>query len=379
MIKRMLPLLVLVLSSCINERASKVDLQVFTNSENAYAQLFALSDSGSYKRLDIRSPWQGGSEVIYTYYLVKDNTDLPRVIPEDKIITIPVSSSVCMSTSHVAMINALGEANGIVGVSGAAYISNATVREGIERGEVKDIGYDSNLNNELISRLEPDLVFVYGIGAESAGYIAKLREAGVNTLYICDYMELHPLARTEWIKLFGALYDKEEQAKRIFDSISNNYESTYRLIQEKLIVRPRVMLGLPYKDKWFVSPGNSYISKLIADAGGEYIWHDKEANESMPLSIESVYLKGMESDFWLNTGIAESVKELLGVDGRFADLPPVDHGKLYNNTGRLNSAGGNDYWESGVLYPDQILKDLAYILQPELIGNHTLRYYRKLK
>ncbi|MDX2414416.1 MAG: ABC transporter substrate-binding protein [Bacteroidales bacterium] len=356
-----------------------MDLQVFTNSENAYAQLFALSDSGSYIRLDIRSPWQGGSEVIYTYYLVKDNTELPDVIPEDKIITIPVSSSVCMSTSHVAMINALGEANGIVGVSGAAYISNATVREGIERGEVKDIGYDSNLNNELISRLEPDLVFVYGIGAESAGYIAKLREAGVNTLYICDYMELHPLARTEWIKLFGALYDKEEQANRIFDSISNNYESTYRLIQEKLIVRPRVMLGLPYKDKWFVSPGNSYISKLIADAGGEYIWHDKEANESMPLSIESVYLKGMESEFWLNTGIAESVKELLGVDGRFADLPPVDNGKLYNNTGRLNSSGGNDYWESGVLYPDQILKDLAYILQPELIGNHTLRYYRKLK
>jgi len=368
-----------ILVSCNSVSRNNNTSDELWQSGNSYAELFALSDSGSYKRLDIKSPWQGASDIVFTYYLLEEDAVLPYNIPDNQRIIIPVSRAVCMSTSHIAMLDALAESSGIVGASGLDYISNKLVRDGINRGEVKEIGYDSNLNSELIAGLKPDIVFVYGIGAESSGYMAKLKEAGVKTMYICDYMELHPLARTEWLKVFGALYGKQARSERIIDSICQNYEATRMYISSNLTLKPEVMLGLPYKDKWFVSPGNSYISKLISDAGASYLWDDIDADESMPLSIESVYVKGMNADYWLNTGIAQSSRELIGVDSRFGDLPPVKNGKIYNNNARLNSMGGNDYWESGVMSPDIILHDLASILQPEIIIDHSLVYYRKLK
>ena len=46
--------------------------------------------------------------------------------------------------------------------------------------------------------------------------------------------------------------------------------------------------------------------------------------------------------------------------------------------------GGSDFWESGVVRPDRILQDLAYILHPELTplgadGEDNLFYYKRLR
>lgn len=378
LINYILPLL-FFLVSCHESERNRGENNSFSLSGNKYARLFMLSDSGNYYRLDIRSPWQGGDEVIYTYYLTEGKSSLPADADSNRIIRIPVTTSVCMSTTHVAMISKVGGAKGIVGVSGPDYITNSIVRSGIEAGTVYDVGYGNSINNELISSLNPDLVFVYGIGPESAGYVSKLHEAGINTIFICDYLETHPLARAEWLKLFGLIYGRKEMALTAFNSISGSYEKIRSEIAAKIDTRPGVMLGLPFKDKWFVSPGNSYISRLISDAGGSYIWSEISSSTSMPLSIESVYLKGLEADYWLNTGVAESMAELLSVDHRFRNLPAVQGGKLYNNTGRINSSGGNDYWEGGCLSPDTILMDIASILHPGIIKNHKLSYYKKLK
>ena len=77
------------------------------------------------------------------------------------------------------------------------------------KGDIQEIGYDDNLNKEMILKLDPDLVMVYGIGSESAGYIAKLKEMGVKVVYNADYLETDPLGKAEWIKLMGALYSRE--------------------------------------------------------------------------------------------------------------------------------------------------------------------------
>jgi len=46
---------------------------------------------------------------------------------------------------------------------------------------------------------------------------------------------------------------------------------------------------------------------------------------------------------------------------------------------RMSPNGGNDFWESGVVHPDLILKDLISIFHPEIAGQQTLYYYRKLE
>ncbi|MEZ5000398.1 MAG: hypothetical protein R2744_00700 [Bacteroidales bacterium] len=72
------------------------------------------------------------------------------------------------------MIDYLGESESIAGVSGINYVSNPAVRKMIDMGLVKEIGYDSNLNTEMIASLNPDLVIAYGIGPESSAYLASL-------------------------------------------------------------------------------------------------------------------------------------------------------------------------------------------------------------
>ncbi|NJK94130.1 MAG: hypothetical protein HC905_03615 [Bacteroidales bacterium] len=52
--------------------------------------------------------------------------------------------------------------------------------------------------------------------------------------------------------------------------------------------------------------------------------------------------------------------------------------KVFNFTARMSPGGGNDFWESGVVHPDWVLKDLIAIFHPHLLPNHTFVYYQKL-
>ena len=98
----------------------------------------------------------------------------------------------------------------------------------------------------------------------------------------------------------------------------------------------------------------------------------------MPCGIENVFLKGLKADFWLNIGTVGSRKEISAIDQRLANLPCYNNDNLFNNNNRISVKGGNDFWESGILYPHLLLKDIATILHPELFTDHALVYYRKI-
>ena len=283
-----------------------------------------------------------------------------------------------MSTTHVAMVSALGEENTISGVSGTGFIFSGSLIKNVEKGLVWDVGYEANLNKELILKIAPDLVMMYGIGSESAGYVGKIKELGIKVVFNADYLETDPLSKAEWIKLFGALYCKESLADSIFNSEVETYNKIKSYISQKISGRPKVMLGLPFKDTWYVSPGNSFISKLIGDAGGYYLWQNTNSSVSMPFGIENVYLKAITADYWLNIGSVNTKDEISVVDQRLTDLPCFKIGNLYNNNKRITVNGGNDYWESGTIYPHLILKDIASILHPDLFSDTELFFYRKI-
>ena len=73
-----------------------------------------------------------------------------------------------------------------------------------------------------------------------------------------------------------------------------------------------------------------------------------------------------------------SKSDISSVDPRFNDLPCFKNGNLFNNNKRVNSNGGNDYWESAPLHPHLLLNDIASILHPELFRDQELFYYRKI-
>ena len=342
------------------------------------AERITIQETDSCTIVTVINPWQGAKGINNISYLIRRGSKIPPGIDSAEVIFVPLEKIICMSTTHLAMISALNEENTISGVSGARFIYRKTLYDKVKNGQILDIGYEANLNKELIIKTSPDLIMMYGIGSESAGYINKIKELGVKTIFNADYLENDPLGKAEWIKLFGALYCKEEMADSIFRSLSEEYLQIKIFIDKNIDSRPGVILGLPFKDTWFISPGNSYISKIISDAGGNYLWKESESSVSMPFGIENVYLKALNADYWLNIGSVKSRDEIFSMDARLADLPCFKKGNLFNNNKRINNNGGNDYWESGSLYPQLILKDVASILHPGLFIMNELFYYRKL-
>lgn len=377
-LKSFLFLAIITLSAC--GKNNKKDGAIFHAAGNVVrnAERFTIEKKNGWTEVKIINPWQGATNVNQIYYLVKRGSELPAGLDSTTVISVPLRKIVCMSTTHLAMISALGEEKSIVGVSGNGFVYSPGIIQNIEKGLVMDVGYEANLNKELILKIAPDLIMIYGIGSESAGYVGKIKELGIKVIINADYLETDPLSRAEWIKLFGVLYCKENIADSIYRSEEDDYSTLKSYIGKNTRSKPRVLLGLPFKDTWFISPGNSFISKLINDAGGDYIWKDTESSVSMPYGIENVYLRGLTADYWLNIGSVKSRKDISGIDQRLEDLPCFKNDNLFNNNKRITPDGGNDYWESGSLYPHLLLKDIAAILHPELFSDHELIYYRKI-
>jgi len=343
------------------------------------AKRVTLIRSQGYSQLRVLDPWQGADGVVQEWYLVPRGSVPPEGADSSKIISVPLKKIVCMSTTHLAMINALGERNSVCGFSGTRYIYDPSLRELVKNGKISEIGYDDNIDKEKIISLSPDLVMIYGIGSESAGYLAKLQNLGIRIVFNADYLEDDPLGKAEWIKVIGALYCRDAMADSIFSELRDRYLGLKAVIDAGIKLRKKVLLGMPFKDTWFISPGNSYISALIRDAGGEYLWDDKNSRVSMPMALEAVYSRAVNADFWLNAGNVNSRAEITAIDARLGNLPCFLEGNIYNNNNRLSQEGGNDYWESGCISPDLILKDIGAILHPELFREHKLFYYRLVK
>jgi len=343
-----------------------------------YAERFDLRKTDSCTILTITDPWQGANNIIQSHYLVSRKSERTLKIDSSQVIYVPLKSIICMSTTHIAMIKALGEENSIVAVSGSDLIYDSEVSGLLAKGLINDVGYDSGINTELIIRTSPDLMMIYGIGSETEGYTAKIKDIGIKIMYNADYLETDPLGKAEWIKVFGALFGKEKIADSLFMEVAGAYSRIKEQVITKTESRPSVLLGLPFRDTWYISPGNSYISRLIQDAGGIYLWETTFSSLSMPYSIESVYIKSFTADFWLNPGGVKSKPEILSADSRLGSLAPFINNTIYNNNRRMNGRGGNDYWESGALNPHVILKDIASILHPGIFPEHDLVYYKKV-
>ncbi len=367
------------LMSC-NQKDKSHDDRISTRERHLkYATHLDIVSEEKYTRLTIVDPWQKSSGLKLEYYLVKDERDSPAGVDNKNIIKVPVRRVVLMSTTYIPMITALGQGNSVVALSGTSFVCDPWIRERIKSGQVHEAGYEEYLNRELILRLSPDLIIAYGIGSATAGSMRILQETGIKVLFNAEYLEEDPLGRAEWIKVFGALFCCEPAADSIFSLVENRYTELKSWLQGNITTRPKVLLGLPWKDAWYISPGNSYISKLIEDAGGEYVWKDLKADHAVPFSVENVLVNAADASYWLNTGNASDLKSILAVDPRTGYIRAFKERNIFNNNKRVSEGGGNDYWESGVLNPEVILKDIASVLHPELFPDYVPYYYRKIE
>jgi iron complex transport system substrate-binding protein len=372
---------VLLLSSCIGRSGSAIDPDLKNTPVNAYTRYasgFRVFDQESYTVIEVMDPWQQSKNVIFSYVLAPSQDVLPDSLKNMPFIKTPVQRVIALSTTHVAMIDQLGSAESIVGLSGSEFIYSSPIRARIESGSIRDVGYGQGLDFETIVRLEPDVLFLYGVEGNVMTTLEKLTDLGIPAVFCGEYLETHPLGKAEWIRFFSLFYNKEEQSNSFFQHIDSAY-SALSALSSGVLPKPVVLNGLPWKDTWFMAGGKSFAAQLIEDAGGDYLWSDSPSTQAVPLDLESVYLRAINADIWINPGAAGSLADILLLDERLGDLDVLKNGHVFNNDARSSLAGGNDYWESGTVRPDLVLADLIEVFHPDLLTDHSFVYYRQLK
>ena len=116
------------------------------------------------KYLVVRNPWQGAKNQVF--YSKLDTLSPPKRI-------------IAMSSSHAAMLEAVGCENRIVGLSGCKYIYSSTIRQGVDSGQIREVGYDTNFDLERIVLLEPDVILLYGVAGKAEKITNKLDDIGI--------------------------------------------------------------------------------------------------------------------------------------------------------------------------------------------------------
>lgn len=302
--------------------------------------------------------------------------DLPDSLKGIPVLNIPLKRVVSTSTTHLPALEMLGEAESLKGFAGLSYISSPVFRDRASNGLIEEIGANESLNTEIILSLKPEAVLGFTIGASTPSY-DRLRDWGIPVIAISDWTESHPLSRAAWLKVFGALFEKDSLAQSLVKDITLAYDDLKNLsVQTEK--NPTVMSGAMLQDVWYLPAGNSWLAQLIKDAGGAYLWNDSEGNGSLALSFESVLERAVEADYWLGTAQFTSYKEMMEANRRYRYFKPFVSRKAFTIALKTEGTGGVPFYELGPVRPDLILKDLVSILHPDLVPDHHPVYFKPL-
>ena len=186
----------------------------------------------------------------------------------------------------------------------------------------------------------------------------RLEKLGVFTLYINEWQEHSPLARAEWIRVLGALVGKLHEADSIFHEIEDKYLS---LSAQRSGDGLAIMSGNNFRGTWYVPSGQNYLAYLFKDAGAQYPFYDDERETSIPLTIEETLRYFHDADVWVGAG-GNSLAELAELDEKHTWFKAYQEGRVYNWRKQRLPSGANNFWERGVVHPEEMLEDVIHIL-----------------
>ncbi|MFZ4617319.1 MAG: ABC transporter substrate-binding protein [Rectinemataceae bacterium] len=340
---------------------------------------FSIDYFQGYRLVTVKSAWPGSKDS-YSYLLVDRGSAKPAatVFAKARRIETPVRRVISFSTSYLPAISAIGEAASIVGLDSAAYVYDPSIRARAAAKTLAELSPNGMPDLERIVALSPDAVFTYGVGSEWDTH-PKLIEAGLPVILDGEWNEADPLARAEWAIFIAAFYNKEDAALAHYREVEKRYLDLKARAAAARTPAPKVLNNGPFQGTWYVSGGESFMARLLSDSGARYLWADSKGTGGLALTVEAAYQRALGATVWLNPAYGmRKITDVVALDTRFASLPVITSGNVWNNDRRVSEAGGNDYFESAVTRPDEVLRDLVAIFHPELLPNHSFTWYQKL-
>ena len=337
-----------------------------------YAEQIQIDSCDGYWSVRVRNPWDT-AKILHTYILVEQGRELPDNLPAGTLVRTPLRKSLIYSSVHCSLLVELDALDCIGGVCDLQYIYHPAVRTRCAEGGIVDAGNAMSPDLEKVIDLHPDAVLLSPF--ENSGGYGRIEKLGIPIIECADYMETSPLGRAEWMRFFGLLFGRKQQADSLFAEVEKRYASLKSLV-DTVSVRPIVLSELRNGSAWYTPGGHSTIGRLYADAGAAYVWADDTRSGSVPLSFETVFDRGRNADFWLfkyNETVDKTLSSLRAEYAPYAGFRAFQTGRVFAcNTGKV------PFYEETPFRPDWLLKDLILVFHPECLPGETARYFKQL-
>ena len=258
-----------------------------------------------------------------------------------------------MSTVQVGFLYALDAIDCLAAVCNPELIYTPV------KGTEIDLGDSMKPSAERVLQAGLDILLAVNYGQYDNLEAMRLEKLGVPIIFINEWQEHSPLARAEWIRVIGALVGKLPQA----DSIFNEVEKKYLSLSAKRSVSETVsiMSGNNFRGTWYVPSGKNYLAYLFKDAGAAYPFYNDERETSIPLTIEETIHYFHDADVWVGAG-GNTLAELAEIDEKHTWFKAYQSGRVYNWRKQRLDGGQNNFWERGVVHPEEMLEDVIHIL-----------------
>ena len=340
--------LVVALTSCYRSSSTHGVGAADSTSVMRHAQLLTLERGEAYTVATVADPWRGG--VLRRYVLVPRDKALPGNLPQGMVVRTPVQNALVYSAVHTSLMRELGVFSAVRGVADAQFFSDPAIGQAIAAGDIVDCGSSMAPTIERVIALQPDAIMLSPYQDATYGQIAKLN---IPIIECADYMETTPLGRAEWVRFYGELLGQRERADSLFQAVAAHYEqvkSDAARIQGK---RPVVLTEMVIAGVWNVPGGDSYMARLIADAGGDYPWASDHTKGSLNLDFNQVLATAQAADVWLIKSFnIHSLADLRGAYALNDQFEAFKRGNVYvcdTNKSRL--------FERFPFHPDVLLLD----------------------
>jgi iron complex transport system substrate-binding protein len=374
-VKMLLGVLLLSFIGCQKNEKKEPQQKIDSKNTIEYASGLSIFKYEGYSIVKVINPWPDANKN-FTYILKEKNAIVPDSLQKYTAVQVPLQSIVVTSTTNIPFLEMLGVEKSLVGFPHTDYVSSEKTRKLIDAGSVKNVGQNEKLNMEQLIELAPELIVTFGVDNNNP-MIENLQKSGLKVMLQGDWMEQSPLGKAEWLKLFGALYGKEKEAKVLFDDIVKNYNEAVELVVNK---KPEstVLYGSMYQEQWFVAKGNSWVAQFMKDAKANYLWSDVSGTGSLGLSFEKILDKAKNANVWIASGSFKTISELGNSNPHYSQFDAYKKKNVYTFESKLGATGGTIYYELAPSRPDLVLKDYIKIFHPDLLPDYTFTFAQKL-
>ena len=309
-----------------------------------YAQGFKVYYyEGGYKLINVEGSAQ--------YLLIPEGGRVPENLPEGIVkLQAPIDQIYLAATSAMSLFFAMGGEDKLLftGTDASGWQIKGPARA-IETGAIKYAGKYSAPDYELMVGSACDVAIESTMILHAPDVKEKLEDLGIPVFIDTSSYESHPLGRTEWIRLYGAMVDMETQADKFFEKQKGILDEVESLAKEERIepVPTVAFFSVTTQGRVSVRRADDYIPKMISLAGGRYILdslvsEDKKGGTET-ISMEEFVSRASDVDYLIyNATIENSLKDLdslKSLDPIFEDFKAVKEAAA-GGAGEGSDSGG---------------------------------------